>query len=245
MDCSTPGLPVHHQLLEFTQTHVHWVGDAIQSSHPLSSPSPPAFNLSQHQGFSKESALRIRWPQYWSFSFNISPSNEHPGLISFRMDLLALLVVQGTLKSQILLNESLSFAKNCMCTIIFTSWEFYWKTIIIALSWRQLQAKSKNLTIFLYSDGHEIFLTFVILYRYFTGNFLSHIIFPRRNIYYSSSLKCETSVKTNTTLYKRIFFQFHIFWSIPFFAVLEIIWDFWQKLPVVGCLYKVSKSLRF
>ena len=89
MNGSTPGLPVHHQLPEFTQTHVHQVGDAIQPSHPLSSPSPPALNLSQHQGkidFSNESALRIRWPKYWSFSFSISPSSEHPGLISFRMD---------------------------------------------------------------------------------------------------------------------------------------------------------------
>ena len=84
MDCSTPGLPVHHQLLEFTQTHVHWVGDAVQPSHPLSSPSP-AFNLSQHQCLFSESILRIRWPEYWSFSFNISPSNEYSGLISFWM----------------------------------------------------------------------------------------------------------------------------------------------------------------
>ena len=73
-DNSMPGLPVHHQLPEFTQTHVHWIGDAIQPSHPLSSPSPPIFNLSQHQVFSNESALRIRWPKYWSFSFSISPS---------------------------------------------------------------------------------------------------------------------------------------------------------------------------
>ena len=77
MDCSTPGLPVHHQLPEFTQTHVHWLGDAIHTSHPLSSPSPPALNLSQHQFFSNESVLRIRSPKYWSFSFNISPSNEY------------------------------------------------------------------------------------------------------------------------------------------------------------------------
>ena len=96
---STPGFPVHHQLLEFTQTHVHCVGDAIQPSHPLSSPSPPALNLSQHQGLLNESALHIRWPKYWSFSFNISPSNERPGLISFRMDWLELLAFQGTLKS--------------------------------------------------------------------------------------------------------------------------------------------------
>ena len=99
MNRSTPGLPVHHQLLESTQTYVHWVSDAIQPSHPLSSPSPPAFNLSQHQGLSNESDLRIRWPKYWSFSFSVSPSNEHPGLISFRMDWLDLLAVQGTLKN--------------------------------------------------------------------------------------------------------------------------------------------------
>ena len=99
MNCSTPGLPVHHQLPEFTQTHVHRVGDAIQPSHSLSSPSPPAFNLSQHQGLFNESAVHISWPKYWSFSFNISPSNEHPGLISFRIDWLDLLAVRGTLKS--------------------------------------------------------------------------------------------------------------------------------------------------
>ena len=80
MNLSMPGLLVHHQLLEFAQTHVHRVGDAIQPSHPLSSPSPAAFNLSQHQKvFSSESALHIRWPEYWSFSFNISASNEYSG----------------------------------------------------------------------------------------------------------------------------------------------------------------------
>ena len=99
MNRSMPDLPVHHQLSEFTQTHVHRVSDAIQPSHSLSSPSPPAFNLPRHQGLSNKSALRIRWPKYWSFSFRISPSNEHPGLISFRMDWLDLLAVQGTRKS--------------------------------------------------------------------------------------------------------------------------------------------------
>ena len=93
------GLPIHHQLPEFIQTHVHWVGDAIQPSHPLSSPLPPAFNLSQHQGLSNESVLHIRWPKYWSFSFSIGPSNEYSRLISFRMDWLDLLEVQRTLKS--------------------------------------------------------------------------------------------------------------------------------------------------
>ena len=86
MNRSTPGLPVLHQLPEFTQTHVHQVSDAIQASHPLSSPLllppiPPSIRV-----FSNESTLYMRWQKYWSFSFSISPSNEHPGLISFRMD---------------------------------------------------------------------------------------------------------------------------------------------------------------
>ena len=98
MNRSTPGLPVHHQLLEFTQTHVHRVSDAIQPSDP-SPPFPLAPNPSQHQVFSNESTLHMRWPTYWSFSFSINPSSEHPGLISFRMDWLNLLAVQGTLKS--------------------------------------------------------------------------------------------------------------------------------------------------
>ena len=83
MDCSMPGLPVHHQIPELIQTHVHRVGDAIQPSHPLLSPSPPTFILSQHQALSNESILHIRWPKYWSFSFSNSPSNEHAGLMSF------------------------------------------------------------------------------------------------------------------------------------------------------------------
>ena len=83
MDCSTLGLLVHHQLTEFTQTHVHWVDDATQLSHPLSSLYPPTLSFPSIRVFSNESALCIRWPKYWSFSFNISPSNEYSGLISF------------------------------------------------------------------------------------------------------------------------------------------------------------------
>ena len=89
MNCSTPGLPVHHHLPEFTQTHIHLVGDAIQPSHPLSSNFPPVPNPSQQEGvrvFSNESTLRMRWPKYWSFSFSTIPSKEIAGLISFRMD---------------------------------------------------------------------------------------------------------------------------------------------------------------
>ena len=86
MDCSIPGFPVHHQLSELAQTHVYRVSDAIQPSHPLASPSPPAFNLPSIRVFSSESVLCIRWPKYWSFSFSISPSNGYSGLISFRID---------------------------------------------------------------------------------------------------------------------------------------------------------------
>ena len=99
MGFTMPGFPVHHQFPELTQTHVQWLGDAIQPSHPLSSPSPPALNLSQPQGLFKWVSSYIRWPKYWSFSFNINSSNEYLRLISFRMDWLDLLAVQGTLKS--------------------------------------------------------------------------------------------------------------------------------------------------
>ena len=118
MDYSTPGFPVHHQLPESTQTHVHWLGDAIQPSHPLSSPSPPTFNLSQHQGIFKWVSSLHQWPKYWSFSFSINPSNEDPGLISFRTNWLDLLAVQGTLKS--LLQHHNSKASILWCSAFFT-----------------------------------------------------------------------------------------------------------------------------
>ena len=99
MNCSTPGFPVLQQLPEPAQTHVHHIPDAIQPSHPLLSPSPPTFRLSQHQGLFQWVILHIRWPKYWSFNFSISASNEYSGLIFFRINWLDLLVVQGTLKS--------------------------------------------------------------------------------------------------------------------------------------------------
>ena len=98
MDCSMPGFPVLHHLPGLSQPHIHWVSDAIQPSHPLSSPSPPAFNFSQHQGLSNESVLCIRLPKYLSFSFSISPSNEYSGLISFNTDWFDLPTAQGTLR---------------------------------------------------------------------------------------------------------------------------------------------------
>ena len=99
MDCSTPGFPVLYCLPEFAQTHVHWVGDAIQPSHLLLPSSPSAFSVSQHQGLFQWVGSCIRWPKYWRFSFSISPSSGYSGLISFRMDWLDLLAVRGTLKS--------------------------------------------------------------------------------------------------------------------------------------------------
>ena len=115
--CSLPGFPVLHHLLQFTQTHVHQVSDTIQPAHPLSPPSPPAFNLSHIRIVSIELALPIRWPKYWSFSFSISPSNDYSGLISFRMDWLDLLAVQGTHKS--LLQHHNSKASILQCSAIF------------------------------------------------------------------------------------------------------------------------------
>ena len=119
MNRSKPGLPVHHQLPGSTQTHVHWVSDDIQPSHPLSFPSPPAPNPSQHQGLSQWVSSSHQVAKVLkSFSFSISPSNEHPELISFRMDLLDLLAVQGTLKS--LLQQHSSKASILWRSAFFT-----------------------------------------------------------------------------------------------------------------------------
>ena len=135
MNCSTPGLPVHHQLPELTQTHVHQVGDAIQPSSPLSSvlllpPIPPSIRVS-----SNESVLRIRWPKYWSFSFSISPSNEYSGLISFRIDWLDLLAVQGTLRSLLQHSSKTSILWRSAFFIVQLShpyWRREWQTSILA-----------------------------------------------------------------------------------------------------------------
>ena len=99
MDCSTPGFPVHHQLPELAQTYFHWIGDAIQPSHPLSSSCPPVFNLSQHQDLFQWVSSAHQVPKYWSFSFSSSPPNEYLGLISYRIDWLNPLAVQEALFS--------------------------------------------------------------------------------------------------------------------------------------------------
>ena len=117
MDCSTPGLPVHHQLLEFTQTNVHWVGDAIQPSHPLSPPSPPTFNLSQHRGLLKRVSFLHQVAKVLELQLQ-HPSNEYPGLISFRMDWLDLLAVQGTPKSLLQYHSSKISILWCLAFLI-------------------------------------------------------------------------------------------------------------------------------
>ena len=154
-----PGFSVHHQLLELTRTCVHRVGDAIQPSHPLLFPSPPAFNLSQHQGLSHESVLCIRWLEYWSFSFNISPSNELSGLISFRIDWFDLLTVQGTLKN-ILQHHSWksSILWHSACLIVQLSHPYMTTGKTIALSTWTFVSKVMSL---LFSMLFRLVITFL------------------------------------------------------------------------------------
>ena len=128
MNCSTPGFPVHHQLPEFTQTHVHWVGDAILCCPLfLLPPIPPSIRV-----FSNQSTLCMSWPEYWSFSFSIIPSKKHPGLVSFRMKWLDLLAVQGTFKS--LLQHHSSKASILQHSAFFTKW----------CRWSYLQSRNKD-----------------------------------------------------------------------------------------------------
>ena len=130
MNCSTPGFPVHHQLQEFTETHIHRVSNDIhEDSHLilcrpflLLPPIPPSIRV-----FSNESTLRTRWPKYWSFSFSIIPSKEIPGLISFRMDWLDLLAVQGTLKSLLQHHSSKALALSFLHSPTLTSIHDHWK----------------------------------------------------------------------------------------------------------------------
>ena len=146
MNHTTPGLPVHHQLLEFTQTHVHWVGGDIEPSH-LCHPLIllPSIFLS-NRVFSNESALCIKWPKYWSFSFNISPYNENSGLISFRMDLLDLLVVPGIHKSLLQHHSSKESVLQCSAFFIVQISHPYMTTgKTIALTRRTLVGKVMSL----------------------------------------------------------------------------------------------------
>ena len=172
MDCSTPGIPVHHQLPELTQTRVHRVHDAIQPSHPLSSPSPPAFNLAQHQGLFQWVSSSIRWPKYGSFSFSISSSSEYSGLISFRMDWLDLLAVPGTLKSLLQHHSSKASILRCSAFFIAQLSHLYMTTgKTIALTRRTFVGKVMSLLFntlsrLLYNSSH---FTITAVPRYLTG----------------------------------------------------------------------------
>ena len=130
MDCRTPGFPVLHYFLEFVKTHVHWVHDAIQPCHPMSSPSLPALNLSQHQGLFQwvHWVLHIRWPKYWSFSFSVGPSNEYSRLISFSMDWFYL-AVQCTLRvfSSTTIQRISSLGLSLLHSPTLTPIHDYWK----------------------------------------------------------------------------------------------------------------------
>ena len=153
MNRSAPGLLLHHRLPGFTQTHVHWVGDAIQPSHPWPSPSLPAPIPPSIRVFSNESTLRMRWQKYWSFSFSIIPSKEIPALISFRMDWLDLLAVQGTLKS--LLQHHTSKTSILQHSAFFTvqlSHPYMTTEKTIALTRRTLVSKVMSL---LFNTDHK------------------------------------------------------------------------------------------
>ena len=157
MDCSMPGFPVLHHLPELAQTHVHGVGDAIQPSHPLSCPSPPAFNLSQHQGLFNESALHISCPNYGSFS--ISPSKKYSGLISPRIDWFGLLAVRGTLKSFLQHNLKTSILWCPAFFMVQLSHLYMTTGKTIALTFRTFVGKVMSL---LFNTLSRFFITFLL-----------------------------------------------------------------------------------
>ena len=145
MDCSTPGTPVHHQHLGLTQTYVNQVSDAIQLSHPLSSPSPASV-FPSIRVFSNESVLHIRSPKYWSFCISVSPSNEYSELISFRIDWFDLLTVQGTLKSLLQHHSSkASILRLSACFMVQLSYPYMTIGKTVALTRQTIVGKAVSL----------------------------------------------------------------------------------------------------
>ena len=158
MDCSVPGLPVYHPLPEFTQTHVHWVGDAIQPSYPLSSPSPPTLNFSQHQGLFKWVSSSLQVAKVLEFQLQHQSFQEYSGLISFRMDWLDLLAVQGMLKSLLQHHSSKASILRCSTfflvqlshsyvttgkTIALTRWTFIGKVMSLLFNMHSFSSKEQ------------------------------------------------------------------------------------------------------
>ena len=159
MDCSTSGLPVHHQLLELTQTHVHQVSDAVQLSHPLSSPSPPTFNFSQHQGLLKWVSSSHQVAKVLEFQLQHQYFYEYSGLISFRIDWLGLLEVQGTLKSLLLHHGSKASILQCSaCFIIQLSHPYMTTGKTIALTRQTFVGKVMSL---LFNMLSRLIITFL------------------------------------------------------------------------------------
>ena len=173
VNSSMPGFPVQNQLLGLVQTHVHEVGDAIRPSHPLSSPSPPVSILLSIKVFPNESLLCIKWPKYWSFNFNISPSNEYSMLIFFRVDWFDLLAVQGTLKSlfQHHSSKAYSSALSFICGPTLTLIHNYWKNY--SFHYRDLCWQSNVI----YINIHTCVCIYIYIYIYiyaFICIFLKH-----------------------------------------------------------------------
>ena len=247
------GLPVHHQLLESTQTHVHWVGDAIQPSHPLSSPSPPSI-FPSIRVFSKESALRIRWPKCWSFSFNISPFKEHPELISFRMDCLDLLAPQGTLKSLVQHHSSKApILWHSAFFIVQLSHPYMTTGKTIALTRQNFVGKVMSL---LFNMLSRLVITFLPTSKHLLISWLQSpsvlILEPPQNkvsyyfhcfpIYlpWSDGTRCHDLSFLNVEV---LFFPFYLFIFLYFFSFIFISWrlislqyysGFWHTLPWIS-----------
>ena len=186
MNHSMPGLPVHHQLPEFTQTHIHQVGDAIQPSHPLSSPSPPAHIPPNFRVFSNESTLHMTWPKYWSFSFSIIPSKEIPGLISFRMDWLDLLAVQGTFKSLQHHSSKASILQRSAFFTVQLSHPYMTTGKTIALTRRTLVSKIMSLLLNILS---RLVITFLLRSKHLLISWLQS---PSAVIFGAQKIKSDT-----------------------------------------------------
>jgi len=214
MNLSTPSLPVHHQLQKSTQTHAHWVGDAMQPSHPLSSPFLLPSILPSIRVFSNESALHNMWPKCWIFSFNISASNEHPGLISFRMDWLDLLEVQGTLKSLIQHHSSkASILRHSAFFIVQLSHPYMTTGKIIALTRRTFVGKLMSL---LFNMLSRLVITFLPRCKHLLISWLQS---PSEVILDTQKIKSATVSTVSPCISHEVMgpdAMFFVFWMLSF-----------------------------
>ena len=228
MNCSMPGLHVHHQFPEFTEIQVHWAGDAIQPSHPLSSPSPPAPNPSIRV-FSNGSTLRVSWPKYWSYSFSIRPSKKHPVLISFRMDWLDLLAVQGTLKC--LLQHHSAKASILRCSAFFTvqlSHPYMTTGKTIALTWWTFVGKVMSLLLNMLS---RFVITFLPRSKRLLISWLQS---PSAVILEPKKIKSDTVSTVSPSISHEVLgpgAMILVFWMLSFKPAFTLLFDFHQGAP--------------